>query len=106
MVQKLIHRGPDGDDVKVLSLGTLGHTRLAIVDVNGGHQPMKAEDYWIAFNGEIYNHQLLRQQFLSDIAFDTQSDTETLLRLFARFGEKAVSMLDGMFSFALHTPGK
>jgi asparagine synthase (glutamine-hydrolysing) len=106
MVQKLIHRGPDGDDVKILSLGTLGHTRLAIVDVNGGHQPMKAEDYWIAFNGEIYNHQLLRMQFLSDVEFDTQSDTETLLRLFARFGEKAVSMLDGMFAFALHTPGK
>jgi asparagine synthase (glutamine-hydrolysing) len=106
MVQKLSHRGPDGDGVKNLSLGTLGHVRLAIVDVNGGHQPMKAEDYWIAFNGEIYNHQILRQQFLSDIAFETQSDTETILRLFARFGEKAVSMLDGMFAFALHTPGK
>ena len=106
MVQKLKHRGPDGEGLQSLSFGTLGHTRLAIVDVNGGHQPMRAEDYWIAFNGEIYNHQMLRQQFLSDISFDTQSDTETLLRLFARFGEKAVSMLDGMFAFALHTPGK
>ncbi len=106
MIQRLSHRGPDGDGVKNLSLGTLGHTRLAIVDVNGGHQPMRADDYWVAFNGEIYNHQLLRQEFLSDITFDTQSDTETLLRLFARFGEKAVSMLDGMFAFALHTPGK
>lgn len=105
MVQKLSHRGPDGDGVKSLSLGTLGHTRLAIVDVNGGHQPMKSEDYWIAFNGEIYNHQDLRQQFLGDLTFETQSDTETILRLFARFGEKAFSMLDGMFAFALHTPG-
>lgn len=106
MVQKISHRGPDGEGVKNLSLGTLGHTRLAIVDVNGGHQPMKAEDYWVAFNGEIYNHQSLRQQFLPDISFETQSDTETILRLFARFGEKAVAMLDGMFAFALHTPGK
>jgi asparagine synthase (glutamine-hydrolysing) len=106
MINKLSHRGPDGDGVKHLSLGTLGHTRLAIVDVNGGHQPMKAEDYWIAFNGEIYNHQNLRAQFLSDVQFETQSDTETILRLFARFGDKAVSLLDGMFAFALHTPGK
>lgn len=106
MIQKISHRGPDGEGVKHLSLGTLGHTRLAIVDVNGGHQPMKAEDYWIAFNGEIYNHQNLRSEYLSDLDFETQSDTETLLRLFARFGEKAVSMLDGMFAFALHTPGK
>jgi asparagine synthase (glutamine-hydrolysing) len=106
MVQKLSHRGPDGAGVKNLSLGTLGHTRLAIVDVNGGHQPMKSEDYWIAFNGEIYNHQSLRREFFNDLAFETQSDTETILRLFARFGEKAVSMLDGMFAFALHTPGK
>jgi asparagine synthase (glutamine-hydrolysing) len=106
MVQKISHRGPDGDGVKNLSLGTLGHTRLAIVDVNGGHQPMKTDDTWIAFNGEIYNHQFLRQQFLGDLTFETQSDTETILRLFARFGEKAVSMLDGMFAFALHMPGK
>ena len=106
MVHKLSHRGPDGDGLKSLPLGTLGHTRLAIVDVNGGHQPMKADDFWIAFNGEIYNHQNLRQQFLSDMQFDTQSDTETILRLFARFGERAVAMLDGMFAFALHTPGK
>ncbi|MDX9991774.1 MAG: asparagine synthase B [Anaerolineales bacterium] len=106
MVQKLNHRGPDGEGLKNLSLGTLGHTRLAIVDVNGGHQPMKADDYWVAFNGEIYNHQNLRQDYLNDESFNTQSDTETLLRLFARFGEKAVSMLDGMFAFALHTPGK
>lgn len=104
MMRKLRHRGPDDEGVQNLPLGTLGHTRLSIVDIYGGHQPMRVGDYWIVFNGEIYNHQALRQQFLKDVQFDTKSDTETIVRLFACFGEKAITLLDGMFAFALHMP--
>ena len=60
MVRSLKHRGPDGDGVMPTVSATLGHTRLAIVDVPGGSQPLQDGDAWIAFNGEIYNYMDLR----------------------------------------------
>jgi len=101
MVMQLKHRGPDGDGVMPTTKATLGHTRLAIVDVAGGHQPLQDGDAWIAFNGEIYNYMELRSKHLKDQQFSTRSDTETVLRLYQRFGPKSVEMLNGMFAFAV-----
>jgi asparagine synthase (glutamine-hydrolysing) len=100
MIARLTHRGPDGSGQIDTRAGSLGHTRLAIVDVEGGHQPLRNGRAWISFNGEIYNHQDLRRQYLDAQAFHARSDTEVILQLYARFGPQCVSMLDGMFAFA------
>jgi len=105
MVMHLKHRGPDGDGVTPTVEATLGHTRLAIVDVSGGHQPLQDGDAWIAFNGEIYNYMDLRQTKLRGQQFNTRSDTETVLRLYQRYGPKCVELLDGMFAFAISWRG-
>ena len=97
-------RGPD--DSALLDLGdvVLGHTRLAVIDLVSGGQPMRSADgrYTIVFNGEIYNFRDLRKQLASvGHAFITQSDTEVLLQGFAAWGERVVPRLDGMFAFAV-----
>jgi len=106
MVMQLKHRGPDGDGVMPTADTTLGHTRLAIVDVAGGHQPLQDGDAWIAFNGEIYNYMELRNSCLKEQRFETRTDTETVLRLYQRFGPKCVEMLNGMFAFAISWRGE
>ncbi len=98
-VEKLIHRGPDARRVIETPNGTFGHTRLAIIDVAGGHQPMRHSQYLISFNGQIYNYQQLRHG-LTD-TFQTGSDTEVILKLYAEHGPNCVSLLDGMFAIAL-----
>src|SRR5262245_40460222 len=79
------HRGPD-DGGRYLREGIgLGHRRLSIVDVGGGHQPMANEDntVWIAFNGEIYNHQSLRPGLeASGHRYRSNCDTETIVHLY------------------------
>jgi asparagine synthase (glutamine-hydrolysing) len=101
MVMQIKHRGPDGEGVMPTDAGTLGHARLAIVDVDRGQQPFRLGDDWIAFNGEIYNHLELRGKWLQGQEFETHTDTETVLRLFQTYGPKTVEMLDGMFAFAI-----
>lgn len=102
MVASLAHRGPDGNGIQTLENGTLGHTRLAILDPEGGHQPMQFEDVSIVFNGEIYNYRELQEKYLSDVLLNTTSDTEVLLHLFKKFGAEFVRLLDGMFAFVIH----
>lgn len=99
----LSHRGPDHADMVQVNAVKLGHTRLAIVDVAHGQQPLTSPDgrYWLISNGEIYNHQALRQQF-PDYPFQTHSDSEIILPLYERYGTRAVEHLDGMFAFALY----
>ena len=106
MIEKLAHRGPDGNGVQNLEAATLGHTRLAILDIEGGHQPMQFEDTWIAFNGEIYNYRDLQSKYLPGMNLKTHSDTEVILRLFRQFGPEFVEMLDGMFAFAIYHNGE
>jgi asparagine synthase (glutamine-hydrolysing) len=107
MRDRLRHRGPDDQGAFFHpEAGTaLAHTRLAILDLSdGGHQPMTSRDgrYIIVFNGEIYNFRELRAELeLAGETFRTQSDTEVLLRLYARDGESCVHKLDGMFAFAI-----
>jgi len=98
-VRLLKHRGPDADAVVETQGGTFGHTRLSIIDVEHGHQPMVQDDTSIVFNGEIYNYQVLREMVSLDT--ETDSDTEVVLNLYKLFGPEFVSLLDGMFAFAI-----
>lgn len=104
MVDALGHRGPDACNTLRLNGCHLGHTRLSIIDLAGGVQPMsdRSGRYSIVFNGEIYNYRTLRQQ-LEQIGhrFQTQSDTEVLLNAYIAYGESALSYLNGQFAFAI-----
>lgn len=104
MRDSLLHRGPDdGDNYLEGPLG-LGHRRLSIVDLGGGHQPMFTEDgrFVVVYNGEIYNYPELRRELEAQGArFRTHSDTEVILHLHARLGDAAVEKLNGIFAYAL-----
>ena len=98
---QMLHRGPDEQNGYTTDNIDFYHLRLSIVDIGGGKQPMHlANRYTIIFNGEIYNHQEIRQQF--SINGNTSSDTETLLLLYQKFGTNMLQYLDGMFVFALY----
>lgn len=101
MVEQIKHRGPDGHGVVDLAASSLGHTRLAILDVAGGQQPMNYNQHWLSFNGEIYNHQALRHRYLRGHTLHTRTDTEVILHLYTRLGPACVELLDGMFALAL-----
>src|SRR5262249_41601654 len=79
------HRGPDDSGIASFPFAVLGHRRLSIIDLSGGHQPMATEDgkLWIVFNGEIYNYQDLREELIArGYEFRTNSDTEVLLQAY------------------------
>ena len=103
----LNHRGPDDFGVYLSQDKTtaLVHTRLAILDLSqNGHQPMSTHDqrYWITFNGEIYNFLELRQQLERyGETFGSMTDTEVILKLYARHGTQCLNFLRGMFAFAI-----
>lgn len=101
-LRAMVHRGPDGTHIKRLHNTTLGHTRLAIIDLEGGDQPISTPDgqRWVICNGEFYNFPQLRPHF-PDYPYQTYSDTEIILPLYERYGVDAVRHLDGMFAFAL-----
>lgn len=107
MRDTMTHRGPDGEGTYISKdrrLG-LGHRRLSIVDLSpAGAQPMTNEDgtLWIAFNGEIYNHEALRRELEpKGHRYRSRSDTETLLHGYEEWGEKLLDRLEGMFAIAL-----
>jgi asparagine synthase (glutamine-hydrolysing) len=105
MLRVLRHRGPDHMGQTLRGPCALGHTRLSIVDVRGGDQPMFAAggDLAIVFNGEIYNYQTLRSELLQQgCVFHTHSDTEVILELYRIAGPRCVQRLRGMFAFAIH----
>jgi asparagine synthase (glutamine-hydrolysing) len=100
----LHHRGPDGSGLYQEGRLAIGHTRLAIIDLAGGHQPMWSDDgrYGVVFNGEIYNFQELQKaEQERGYKFQTRSDTEVILALYARLGPKCVEHFRGMFAFAI-----
>ncbi|MCD4756686.1 MAG: asparagine synthase (glutamine-hydrolyzing) [Arcobacteraceae bacterium] len=98
--QALYHRGPNEQFIYSYENINLIHTRLSIQDISHGHQPFHFQEYSIVFNGEIYNHMELRKK-LQGFIFQTHSDTETLLYMFIKYGEKMFSMIDGMFAFCI-----
>ena len=103
MTDSLSHRGPDDEGFYVSGIAGLGHRRLSIIDLEGGHQPIGNEDgtIWIVFNGEIYNYQDLRNLLPDSHHLVTNSDTEVILHLYEEMGEKCVKELRGMFAFAI-----
>lgn len=103
---RLRHRGPDGHHCVELLDGhcLFGHLRLAIIDLEGGAQPLSNEDktVWVACNGEIYNYLELREQLIREgHRFRTNSDTEVLVHLYEQKGETLLEDLEGMFAFAI-----
>jgi len=100
----LSHRGPDDQGVYVDGGIGLGHRRLSIIDVAGGHQPISNEDgtVWVLLNGEIYNYPELRQDLLArGHTLITRSDTEAIVHLYEDYGEECFTHLRGMFAIAL-----
>ncbi|MEZ5543291.1 MAG: asparagine synthase (glutamine-hydrolyzing) [Pseudomonadota bacterium] len=102
MVAALNHRGPDGHGKLLFQNCGLGHTRLAIIDLATGQQPMPSSDRSVAvtFNGEIYGFRDIRRN-LKEYPFQTTSDTEVILALYDRYGDTMMSHLPGMFAFAI-----
>ena len=109
MNREISHRGPDGEGVfaeegSTYSVG-IGMRRLAVIDIEGGIQPMYSEDksVVIVFNGEIYNHLEIKKELIDkQVKFRTDSDTEVILNLYLTKGTKAFGDLDGMFSFSIY----
>lgn len=105
----ITHRGPDDDGYFLEGPVGLAMRRLAIIDLNTGHQPLSYADesLWIVFNGEIYNYRELRQELESrGHRFKTQTDTEAILALYQEMGTACVSKLRGMFAFAIWDKSK
>jgi asparagine synthase (glutamine-hydrolysing) len=104
MVRMLGHRGPDDMSVLVDGEAGLGHTRLSIIDVAHGQQPMAAADetLWITYNGEIFNYVELKEELVAKgHRFATECDTEVLLHLYQEYGADCVHRLNGQWSFAI-----
>jgi asparagine synthase (glutamine-hydrolysing) len=98
------HRGPDGSSIWSDGMVTLGHNRLAIIDVSADSaQPMKSHDgrFEIVYNGELYNFVELRQKIGSRYPFRTKGDTEVVLAAYELWGSECVDMFNGMFAFAI-----
>jgi asparagine synthase (glutamine-hydrolysing) len=99
----LAHRGPDGEGIWASGAVALSHRRLAIIDPAGGAQPFvdDAPGLALTYNGEVYNFVEIRKE-LADARFVTDSDTEVVLRAYARWGMACLAKFRGMFAFALH----
>lgn len=100
----LAHRGPDGRGVHVAGDIALGHTRLAIIDLAGGQQPMHSEDGTLSlvFNGEIFNHVELRTELAArGCRFRTRSDTEVILHAYRVYGAEMFQHFNGQWAIAL-----
>ncbi|MBR4255341.1 MAG: asparagine synthase (glutamine-hydrolyzing) [Lentisphaeria bacterium] len=98
-------RGPDAHGIYVDGAFGLAHTRLSVIDLDGGAQPMHGGNgrYTLVFNGEIFNFRELRHKLeQAGEAFQTKSDTEVLLKLLIREGEKCLPRLNGFFAFAFY----
>lgn len=107
------HRGPDFQaELKISNFDSnlhLSHLRLSIIDVSPrSNQPFSSQcdQYIIVFNGEIYNYKKLKEKYLSDFIFQTESDTEVILELYKRYNVQMLSWLEGMFAFSIYDKQK
>ncbi|MDT0642407.1 asparagine synthase B [Zunongwangia sp. F363] len=101
--KRMSHRGPDESDVHVTEEGyVLSHERLSIVDLETGKQPIQGtSEAWMIHNGEIYNHQSLRDNELKHHKFRTTGDSEVIVHLYEEYGYDFLDKLDGVFSFVV-----
>lgn len=104
MAVAMAHRGPDGDGFHVADGVGFAHRRLAIIDPNGGQQPLvdRHSKVAITYNGEVYNYIEIRRELGGD--FESECDTEVVLRAWQRWGVELLQRFRGMFAFALHDP--
>ena len=105
-IKKLKHRGPDDEKIWISDLKNIifGHTKLSIIDLSPQNiQPMHDEDHGIilTFNGEIYNYLELKKKLSSKFKFNTNSDTEVIIKSYLEWGEKFLEKIEGMFALAL-----
>ncbi len=109
MTDCIVHRGPDDEGFYNDEKVGLGMRRLSIIDLEIGKQPIESKDCssLIFFNGEIYNYKELRQDLVNDgFEFKTNTDTEVILHLYEKEGEKMFSKLRGMFAFCIYDKGR
>lgn len=107
MLKSMKMRGPDDDGVSIIGSCCLAHARLSIIDPEKGHQPFKIihneQSYHAVYNGEIYNHRELRNELKNvGFSFDTDSDTEVILKAFIYWGPDFVTRLNGIFAIAIY----
>ena len=104
MLSQIAHRGPDESGMFLSGPLAMGNVRLKIIDLEGGTQPIcdQSQRYWIVFNGEIYNYLELKEELIKKgYRFQTKSDTEVLVQLFACYGKHCLDRLNGQFAFAI-----
>ena len=109
MTEKLIHRGPDSQDVMLFDNVALGFTRLSIIGLEGGMQPIFNEDRSLVLvcNGEIFNYIELREELIAKgHRFYTNTDVEVILHLYEEEGTNFLNRLNGQFAFALYDKNK
>lgn len=101
--KRMSHRGPDESDLHITENGyILSHERLSIIDLHSGKQPIKGtKSAYMVHNGEIYNHQELRDGILKHHTFKTKSDSEVIVHLYEEFGYDFLNNLDGDFAFVV-----
>ncbi|TDE29912.1 MULTISPECIES: asparagine synthase B [Flavobacterium] len=101
--KRMSHRGPDESDLHVTENGhILSHERLSIIDLYSGRQPIQGTSTaWMVHNGEVYNHQELRDGVLKGHTFRTKSDSEVIVHLYEEFGYDFCNMLDGDWAFVV-----
>jgi asparagine synthase (glutamine-hydrolysing) len=104
MLSIIPYRGPDESGIYASRKATIGNVRLSIIDLAGGQQPLSDTSgrFWIVFNGEIFNYPELRKELESKgYFFNTHSDTEILVQLYAVYGKDCLNKLNGQFAFAI-----
>lgn len=106
MAKTLEHRGPDDLNIWMSPKAVFGHTRLAVVDPEGGRQPMQRtkyhHQYVLVYNGELYNTEEIRSDLLKKgYRFQGHSDTEVLLMSYIEWGEECLQRFNGIFAFAI-----
>ncbi|GET24618.1 asparagine synthase B [Prolixibacter sp. NT017] len=108
MSKKIRHRGPDWSGIFCEDKAILAHERLSIVDPSSGGQPLYSKDgnLVLAVNGEIYNHQGIRDRYKDSYEFLTKSDCEVILPLYREKGKEFLEELNGIFAFALYDKEK
>ena len=106
MQHALLHRGPDQRGIILTKEVALIHTRLAVIDIPNGRQPMTYGSFTIVYNGELYNTDEIRKELESDFDFETHSDTEVVLKSFIKWGEKCLDRFNGIFAFAVYDEKK
>jgi asparagine synthase (glutamine-hydrolysing) len=101
--KRMTHRGPDESDLHITENGhILSHERLSIIDLHSGRQPIQGTSTaWMVHNGEVYNHQSLRDGVLKGHTFRTKSDSEVIVHLYEEFKYDFCNMLDGDWAFVV-----